>query len=366
MMDIREARMSTAVTDTDENSASDVPRLLIAVQSVAIRKVLKHMIVSLGWNPVECSEIKRVAEAASGIPTPHAILLDFSGSLAAATCREIKQNDRTQLIPIVAVTCDDGADQKLCALEAGADDFISQPIHRAELTVRLRSLLRIHKFNQELIGAESVAMALARAVAAKDGYAHRHVEEVANYSVMLGSVLGFDVADLKMLRYGAILHNVGKIAIPDAVLEKTDGLTPREMAMFQQHPRVGCDICAPLKPLRPVLPIIRHHKERWDGTGYPDGLRGSEIPLAAQIVGIVNVFVAMTSNRPYRRALSQTDAVQRLRVHAQEGAHDPDLVERFVQSLKLPIESAALLTSLANASGDSDVLTGQPSVENML
>jgi len=176
-----------------------------------------------------------------------------------------------------------------------------------------------------------VALALARAVAAKDGYAHCHLEKVAAQAVTFGKSLGLDNTELKILKYGAILHNVGKIAIPDAVLEKTGPLTPREMAMFQQHPRVGCDICAPLKPLRSVLPIIRHHKEHWDGTGYPDGLRGDEIPLGAQIVGIVDVYIALTSDRPYRKAVDPEKAIDSLRTQASEGRHNPELVERFIQ-----------------------------------
>ena len=139
--------------------------------------------------------------------------------------------------------------------------------------------------------------------------------------------------DKKIVKYGAILHNVGKIAIPDSVLEKTGPLTPREKALFQQHPRVGCDICAPLKPLKPILPIIRHHKEHWDGTGFPDGLRGDEIPLGAQIVGIVDVYAALTSDRPYRKAITADAAVTELRKRVQEGRHNPELVERFVEWL---------------------------------
>jgi putative two-component system response regulator len=228
----------------------------------------------------------------------------------------------------------DSAEEKMRALEAGADDLLTKPINRAELTVRLRSLLRIHKFNQELIGAESVALALARAVAAKDGYAHSHLEKVASYAVMLGKAMGLDAAELKIIKYGAILHNVGKIAIPDAVLEKTGPLSPREMAMFQQHPRIGCDICAPLKPLKPVLPIVRHHKEHFDGTGYPDGLRGDEIPLGAQIVGIVDVYTALTSNRPYRKAVPHAKAIASLRDQVRQGWLNADLVERFIKCLE--------------------------------
>jgi putative two-component system response regulator len=262
-------------------------------------------------------------------------------------CRTLKTDDRSQMLPIIVTTSLDSPEEKMRAMEAGADDFLVKPINRADLMVRLRSLLRIHRFNQELIGAESVALALARAVAAKDGYAHSHVEKVSAYAVEFGRALRLDTSDLKILKYGAILHNVGKIAIPDAVLEKTGPLTPREMAMFQQHPRVGCDICAPLKPLRPVLPIIRHHKEHWDGTGYPDGLRGEAIPLGAQIVGIVDVYAALTSDRPYRKAVSQDEAVATLRVQAGEGRHDPDLVEKFIACVtaddrgKTPESSAA-------------------------
>jgi putative two-component system response regulator len=219
------------------------------------------------------------------------------------------------------------------AVDAGADEFLTKPINRAELTVRLRSLVRIHRFNQEMIGAESVAFALARAVASKDGYSNSHVEEVANLAQRFGEALELSPSELKILRYGAILHNVGKIAIPDAVLEKTGGLTPREKALFQQHPRVGCDICAPLKPLKPMLPIIRHHKEHWDGTGFPDGLHGDEIPLGAQIVGIVDSYVAMISDRPWRAAIDPKTAIEQLLDRATRGFHSPQLVERFIASL---------------------------------
>jgi putative two-component system response regulator len=147
---------------------------------------------------------------------------------------------------------------------------------------------------------------------------------------MFGASLGLDAAEVKILRYGAILHNVGKIAIPDAILEKTGALTPRERALFQQHPRVGCDICAPLKPLKPVLPIIRHHKEHWDGTGYPDGLSGDNIPLGAQIVGIVDAYSALTNDRPFRKAKSHQEAMRVLRERARRGISDPELVDKFI------------------------------------
>ncbi len=310
--------------------------MLVADQNPTVRKILRHLFTSLGWETLEASNGPQVLELARSRPTPHAILLnlDLPEINGYDVCRTLKSDDQFQLIPIVAVTSLDSAEEKLRALEAGADDFLTKPINRAELTARLRSLLRIHRFNQELIGAESVALALARAVAAKDGYAHSHLEKVATYAVTLGKAMGLDAAELKILKYGAILHNVGKIAIPDAVLEKTGPLSPREMAMFQQHPRIGCDICAPLKPLKPVLPIIRHHKEHFDGTGYPDGLHGDEIPLGAQIVGIVDVYTALTSNRPFRKAVSYVEAISSLRDQVRQGWFNEDLVQRFIECLE--------------------------------
>ena len=329
------AALEQAWTDSTESpgDATELTRVLVADDNSTVRKILRHTFNSLGWETLEANDGREALERARARPFPHAMVVDLRLSKIDGyqVCRTLKSDDRYQMIPIVVTTSLDGPEEKLRAMEAGADDFLTKPINRADLMVRLRSLLRIHRFNQELIGAEAVALALARAVAAKDGYAHSHVEKVSAYSVEFGRSLGLDAADLKIVKYGAILHNVGKIAIPDAVLEKSGPLTPREMAMFQQHPRVGCDICAPLKPLRPVLPIVRHHKEHWDGTGYPDGLRGEEIPLGAQIVGIVDVYAALTSDRPYRKAASREEAIAVLRAQAQEGCHDPELVEKFIE-----------------------------------
>ncbi|MCR4411213.1 MAG: response regulator [Thermoguttaceae bacterium] len=314
----------------------EVTRMLVADENATVRKILRHLFSSLGWDTLEARNGAEALEIARRRPPPHAIIADLKlGEIDGyELCRRIKSDSQLQLIPIIVTAAIDNPQEKLDALEAGADDILTKPLNRAELTVRLRSLLRIHRFNQELIGAESVALALARAVAAKDGYAQSHLEKVASYAVMLGTALGMSAAELKVLKYGAILHNVGKIAIPDAVLEKTGPLTPREMALFQQHPRIGCDICAPLKPLRPVLPIIRHHKEHWDGTGYPDGLKGDQIPLGAQIVGIVDVYTALTSNRPYRKAVPHAVAVKTLRDQAAQGWYQTKLVEQFIACLE--------------------------------
>lgn len=331
-----EARLEEVDDYSEALDSTDVTRVLVADNNPTVRKVLRHMLAQLGWEAVEATDGEQLLKLARTKPIPRAILVDLHLPKMDGyeVCRTLKKHDRYRLIPVVVMTAVDSPEEKLRALDAGADDFVRKPINRVELTFRLRSLLRIHRFNQELIGAESVALALARAVAAKDGYAHGHTEQVAFYAVKLGKAMGLDAAEQKVLRYGAILHNVGKIGIPDAVLEKTGRLTPREMAMFRQHPRIGCDICLPLKPLKSVLPVIRHHKERWDGTGYPDGLRGNEIPLGAQIVGIVNVYAALINDRPYRKAVSHEEAIEHLRELARQGAHNPELIERCVQCMQ--------------------------------
>lgn len=307
-------------------------RILVADSNATIRKLLRLGLTGESYEIVEATNGPEAYAIATATPEPHAILLDarLGGDMdGLQVCHQLKSDMQYRTIPIVMLTTTGSNEEINEAVEAGADEFLSKPINRGELKVRLRSITRLHKGNTELIGAESVALSLARAVASKDGYSSGHVEQAANYAVAFGKTLGLDAAELKMLRYGAILHNVGKIAIPDSILEKTGPLTPRERALFHQHPRVGCDICAPLKPLAPVLPIIRHHKEHFDGTGYPDGLRGSEIPVKAQIVGIVDVYSALINDRPFRRAKSQSEAIEILTHRAKQGIHDAELVDKF-------------------------------------
>ena len=326
--------LSTDFAETFSQATADSAqkmRILVADGNATIRKLLRHGLASSDYEIVEAGDGHEALNLAVQRPEPHAILIDahLAGISGLEVCRRLKSDMQHRTIPVIIMT-NSGANEEIHdAVEAGADEFLSKPVNRGELKVRLRSITRMHRGNTEMIGAESVALSLARAVASKDGYSSGHVEEVANYAVDFGKSLGMDSAELKMLRYGAILHNVGKIAIPDSILEKTGALTPRERALFHQHPRVGCDICAPLKPLRPVLPIIRHHKEHFDGTGYPDGLRGENIPLKAQVVGIVDVYSALTNDRPFRRAKTVREAIEILRERALKGIHDPKLIEKF-------------------------------------
>ena len=333
-----EIEMAKDIAGTFSDAADTVQqkmRILVADGNATIRKLLKHSLSSDDYQITEATNGTEALEVAMRRPEPHAILVDaqIPGIDGLEVCRKLKGDMQYRTIPVIVMTTAGTNEEINNAVNAGADEFLSKPISRGELNVRMRSITRMHRGNAEMIGAESVALSLARAVASKDGYSSGHVEQVANNAVAFGKTLGLDSSELKVLRYGAILHNVGKIAIPDSILEKTGPLTPRERALFHQHPRVGCDICSPLKPLRPVLPIIRHHKEHFDGTGYPDGLRGNEIPLMAQVVGIVDVYSALRNDRPFRRAKTFNEAVEIIRDRAQHGVHDPQLVEKFFEFL---------------------------------
>lgn len=339
-------------------------RILVADSNSTIRKLLRHGLANEDYEIIEASDGNEALQLAMQRPEPHAILIDagISGINGLEVVRRLKSDMQYRTIPVIVMTSSDGNEDINEAVEAGADEFLSKPISRGELKVRLRSITRMHQGNSEMIGAESVALSLARAVSSKDGYSSGHVEQVANIAVQFGKLLGMDSAELKMLRYGAILHNVGKIAIPDSILEKTGPLTPRERALFHQHPRVGCDICGPLQPLRPVLPIIRHHKEHFDGTGYPDGLRGDAIPLKAQVVGIVDVYSALTNDRPFRRAKSNSEAIEILRDRAVKGMHDPELINKFCEMLAA--ESPEAQSQNSDVQPDSE-LPPVPSVETV-
>ncbi|NND99719.1 MAG: response regulator [Pirellulaceae bacterium] len=362
-----QANYTAGIAETFTQAAEDASqqmRILIADGNATIRKLLRHGLNKADYEILEATNGSEALAMAMQRPEPHAILIDaqISGIDGLQVCRQLKSDMQYRTIPIIILTTAGTNEEINEAVEAGADEFLSKPINRAELNVRLRSITRMHRGNAEMIGAESVALSLARAVASKDGYSSGHVEQVANFAVDFGKSLGMDSAELKMLRFGAILHNVGKIAIPDSILEKTGPLTPRERALFHQHPRVGCDICAPLAPLRPVLPIIRHHKEHFDGTGYPDGLRGDKIPLKAQIVGIVDVYSALTSDRPFRRAKTQDEAIGIMRDRARQGIHDPGLVEQFCEAIaqKNAEMAAAAGVPIAPVDSDGDVSVVAP------
>ena len=265
---------------------------------------------------------------------PDVVLSDLQlpGIDGFEVCRRIKRAASTRLIPVVLITGLDARQHRLEGIVAGADDFLSKPYDVQELKARVQSLLRLKRYTDDLESAESVILSLAMTVEARDRYTQGHCERLAHYACLLGEAVGCRDDELRALRLGGYLHDVGKIAVPDAVLQKPGSLTDAEYDVIKQHPIVGERLCGSLRSLAPVRPIVRHHHERLDGLGYPDRLQGDDVPLLAQIVGIVDVYDALTTERPYRGAMSDEDAFAELRREAADGLRRPGLVEAFIEA----------------------------------
>ena len=263
-------------------------------------------------------------------------------------CKEIKQNEHTRLIPIIIVTTSGELESRVRGIEAGADDFLTKPVHRLELDARVGSLLRLKQFTDELENVDGVLVSLGLAVEAKDPSTQGHCERLADYGVQLGRRFGLPSDHLTALRRAGFLHDLGKIAVPEAILLKPARLTPEEWEIMRMHPEVGERICQPLRSMRLVLPIIRHHHERWDGSGYPDRLKGETIPLTARILQIVDVYDALRTERPYKAGFSPAEALKILQEEGGKGWYDPEVVAEFFAMLSsaggsLKTESPALL-----------------------
>jgi len=248
-------------------------------------------------------------------------------------CQRLKRNEDTRLIPVIMVTAVNNQSEKIKAIESGADDFLNKPVNLAELRARTRSLLRMKHLNDLLDRADNVIAAMANAIEAKDEYTEGHNERVSALAVMLAEEAGLSLKEIEQVRMGGILHDIGKIGIPDNVLNKRGPLCDNEFEMIRSHPRQGERILLPLRSLKEVGDIVLYHHERYDGRGYPDGLAGEDIPLHARIVSIADSFDAMTTDRPYRKALTNQQALKELSQGA-GSMWDPQLVELFINLLQ--------------------------------
>ena len=262
---------------------------------------------------------------------PDLVLLDvmMPGLSGYDVCRTIKEDSVLRLTPIILLTALNSLEDRLTGLEAGADDFLAKPCNRVELFTRIRALTRVKRLNDRLESAENVLLAFARAIEAKDPYTEGHVERVSRMARALGERLGLSRRECDVLVMAGFLHDVGKIGVREAILLKPGPLTAEERREVERHSVLGEEICRPLRSAAVLLGVIRHHHERIDGTGYPDGLVGEAIPVAARILAIVDAFDAMTSDRPYRQAMSVDLAIGVLRDGAGK-QWDAKMVEVFI------------------------------------
>jgi putative two-component system response regulator len=303
------------------------PRILVVDDNAEIMMLMQELLATRGYDVAAVSDAAE-AELEVHRQPPDLILSDviMPGKSGYEFCRELKENPATRLIPFVLITGLTDREDRLQGIECGADDFLNKPIFAEELFARVKSLLKLKEFTDELETAESVICTLGLSVESRDPYTEGHCERLARNASDLGHHLGVGEDSIIALRRGGYLHDLGKIAVPDEILKKGSNLSPEEWAIMKQHPLTGEKICRPLKSLRLVLPIIRNHHEHSDGTGYPDGLRRDDIPLLARILQVVDVYDALRTARPYKPALGHEQAAITMRDEARAGLWDEELV----------------------------------------
>ena len=320
-------------------SDAAIPRrtqsILVVDDKLETVLLLRELLTSRGYKVITAGNADE-AQQSLHEERPDLILLDviMPGKSGYDLCREIKADPHTRLIPVIMITGLSDRDDRIRGIEAGADDFLSKPLYPEELFARVRSLLKLKEFTDELDNAEEVIFSLALGVEARDPYTGDHCARLARYASDLDKALGLDYDNLVALKRGGYLHDLGKVTIPDSILKKHSNLTPEEWAIMRTHPGKGEEICRPLKSLRAVLPIIRHHHEHWNGSGYPDGLKGEQIPLLARILQIVDCYDALRTSRPYKPALSHAESEKTMRREAEAGLWDKRLVGEFFAMLE--------------------------------
>jgi putative two-component system response regulator len=305
--------------------------VLIAEDDLANQALLARLLERAGYRSFAVGDGREALRAAIQ-DKPDLVLLDIGlpGLDGLDVCRRLRAEPSTVALPVILVTGQTSSRDVVAGLDAGADDFVRKPYDEAELMARVRSVLRLARVTAEVVGARGVIAALANAVEAKDATTEMHCQRLAGLAHQLGMRAGLEPQELKGLVFGALLHDIGKIGVSDAILTKPTALTAREWHEMRQHPVIGERICEPLASASQFAPIIRSHHERWDGEGYPDRLRGEQIPLGARIVGLVDAYDAMIHDRPYRRARSVDMAIAEIRSLAGM-QFDPDLAGMFVE-----------------------------------
>ena len=332
---LRSIRSTSLENVPDPSLRRRVPRILVVDDNPDLMVLMRELLETRGYEVIAVPDAAQ-AEAEIRRQAPDLILSDvvMPGKSGYEFCRELKEDPATRLIPFVLITGLSDREDKLRGIEAGADDFLNKPIFSEELFARVKSLLKLKEFTDELETAETVLCTLGLSVESRDPYLDGHCERLAQNASGLGRHLGLDDESVVALRRGGYLHDLGKIAVPDEILKKGSNLTPQEWAIMKQHPLTGENICRPLKSLRLVLPIIRNHHEHCNGTGYPDGLRKDEIPLLARILQVVDVYDALRTTRPYKPALTHEQSELTMQEEAHSGLWDEELVKEFFALLE--------------------------------
>jgi putative two-component system response regulator len=315
--------------------------ILLADDNEANRELLSELLSAESYKVVCAADgqqaLERVASGSVDLALLDVVMPRPTGF---EVCQAMKSKPETRLIPVILLTSLNSDADRIHGIMCGADDFLNKPVNKHELLARVHSLLRLKHFTDELDNAETVLFSLALSIEAKDPYTEGHCDRLSKYSVALGEKLGLP-QDLRVaLRRGGLVHDIGKLAVPESILLKPGPLTPEERKIMEKHTIDGERICAPLRSFRHVLPIIRHHHEKWDGSGYPDGLKGEKIPLTARILQVTDIYDALTTDRPYRKALPVEKALAIMREEVKRGWWDASLMnelEALVIGATMPV-----------------------------
>jgi len=249
----------------------------------------------------------------------------------------LRQRPEGEAVPIVVVSALADAPSIQTARRFGADEYLIKPFHPDELLAVVQNSLHRRRAVEQLVTREAhlqTVTILAKTIEARDAYTGGHVERVSAYARKLAEALGWSPEDLTLLEFGALLHDIGKITIPENILNKPGPLTPDERAIMREHPQRGAEILQHVDHLRPTIPYILYHHERWDGKGYPEGLRGEAIPREGRLLAIVDAYDAMTTRRPYRsHPLGKTEAAAEIERQAGK-IFDPQMAQKFIELIR--------------------------------
>ncbi len=320
--------------------------IVVADNNESAREPLVELLRSNCYRVIAVENGEQAFNAACSQPVD-LLLLDvmMPGPSGFSVCRAIKARLETRFLPVVLLSGLASAEDRLRSIEAGADDFLHKPVKQEELLARVRSLVRLKRYTDELENAETVLCILARSIEAKDPYTEGHCDRLSRSAVSLAEKIGLSREVCNDLRRSGIVHDIGKVAVPEFVLLKPGPLDPGERRIMERHTTVGERICAPMRSFRNVLPMIRWHHEKQDGSGYPDHLMGEEIPLTARILQTVDIYDSLTTDRSYREALSQARALEIMWDETRRGWWDADLVS----TLEGMLEESPLAFSVVGA-----------------
>jgi putative two-component system response regulator len=315
-------------------SVTAAPTILVVDDNPSICDLLRDELTAIGYRVITAASAEAALVVLTGI-APDLVLTDVHmGAMSGVElCAHLKHDPRFELTPIILLTGAADLDARVAGLAAGADDFFAKPFDFTELRTRVTALLRVKSVLAQLERAEGVITTLGLTIEARDPYTGGHCERLSRYAVSLGQALGADDETLKALRLGGYLHDLGKIAVADGILLKPGPLDTDERRKIETHAAVGADLVRGLRTLDGVRDIIRHHHERWDGTGYPDRLKGEEIPYGARIMAVLDVYDALRTARPYKTALGREQALAILARETDRGSWDPRVVATFLEIL---------------------------------